>query len=97
MYSLHEADPAVKGRPQVVYTDAELLKRLNTIGEDEETDVDRVRTVERAAEAEWEEQRKRKEERDMEEWNAREARKARMGIVRGFSWRGVKKSMGVSR
>ncbi|KAK7184996.1 hypothetical protein DPSP01_002823 [Paraphaeosphaeria sporulosa] len=94
VYSLHEADPAAKGRPEVVYTHEELLKRLNTIGEDEETDVDRVKTVERAAGMDWEEQRRRKEERDMEEWNRKEAKKAQKGLVRGFSWKGVKKTMG---
>lgn len=94
MYSLHEADPAAKGRPEVVYSDAELLQRLNTIGEDEEVDVDRVRTVEREREMDWEEQRRRKEDRDMEEWNRREAKKAQRGLVRAFSWKGVKRSIG---
>ncbi|KAF2449947.1 hypothetical protein P171DRAFT_428065 [Karstenula rhodostoma CBS 690.94] len=94
VYSLHEADPAAKGRPTVVYTDEELLKRLNTIGEDEEVDVDRVNTVDRVREMDWEEQRRRKEDRDMEEWNRKEAKKAQKGMVRGFSWKGVKKTMG---
>ncbi|KAF9741810.1 hypothetical protein PMIN06_006201 [Paraphaeosphaeria minitans] len=94
VYSLHEADPAAKGRPEVVYTHEELLKRLNTIGEDEETDVDRVRTGDRAAGMDWEEGRRRKEERDMEDWNRKEAKKAQRGLVRGFSWKGVKKTVG---
>jgi hypothetical protein len=64
VYSMHEADPAAKGRPEVIYTDEELLKRLNTIGEDNEEEVDRVRTVDREHEKEWEEERRRKEERD---------------------------------
>lgn len=94
MYSLHEADPAAKGRPEVVYTDAELLKRLNTIGEGEEEDVERVRTVERERDREWEAERRRKEEREMEEWNARGARKGKGSLSRGFSWKGVKSVVG---
>ncbi|KAL1600626.1 hypothetical protein SLS60_007012 [Paraconiothyrium brasiliense] len=94
VYSMHEADPAVKGRPEVMYTDEELLKRLNTIGEDEETDIDRVKTVEREKEREWEEERRRKEDREMEEWNRKEAKKAQSRMVRGFSWKGVKKTVG---
>lgn len=91
---MHEADPAAKGRPEVIYTDEELLKRLNTIGEDEEVDVERVKTVEREREREWEEERRRKEEREMEEWNRREGKKAQRGMARGFSWKGVKHVVG---
>lgn len=92
---MHEADPAAKGRPEVVYTDEELLRRLNTIGEDEETDVDRVKTVDMENLQQWEEERRKKEERDMEEWNRREEKKkAQKGMVRGFSWKGVKKTVG---
>ncbi|KAJ4304643.1 hypothetical protein N0V90_000169 [Kalmusia sp. IMI 367209] len=88
VYSSHEADPASKERHQVMYTDEELLKRLNTIGEDEDEGVDRVKTVDREKEREWEEERKRKEDREMEEWNRKEAKKARKGLGRGFSWKG---------
>ena len=94
MYSMHEADPATKGRPEVKYTEEELLKRLNTIGEDEEVDVDRVKTVERERDREWEEERKRKEDREMEDWNRREANRARKAMARGFSWKGVKNVVG---
>jgi hypothetical protein len=94
VYSLHEADPAAKGRPEVVYTSEELLKRLNTIGEDEEVDVERVRTVEMEKGKDWEEQRRRKEDRDMEEWNRKEAKKAHRGLMRAFSWKGVKQTVG---
>ncbi|KAF1979299.1 hypothetical protein BU23DRAFT_595216 [Bimuria novae-zelandiae CBS 107.79] len=94
VYSMHEADPAVKGRSEVVYTDDELLKRLNTIGESDEVDVERVKTVDREKERKWEEKRKRKEEREMEEWNRREALKARKAMTRGFSWKGVKNVVG---
>ena len=94
---MHQADPAVKGRPETVYTEEELLRRLNTIGEDEEADMDRVKTTEKEKEREWEEERKRKEEKEMEEWNEREARKAhkaQKAMTRGFSWKGVKHVVG---
>lgn len=94
MYSMHQANPAVKGRGETVYTEEELLRRLNTIGEDEEGDMDRVRTTEREKEKEWEEERKRKEEREMEEWNQREAKKVQKAMTRGFSWKGVKHVVG---
>jgi len=97
VYSLHEADPASRERPQVIYTEEELLRRLNTIGEDDEVDVDRVRTVDREKQREWEAERKKKEDKEMDEWNHKEAKKMhrRLGSGRGLSWKGVKHAVGV--
>jgi hypothetical protein len=92
---MHEADPAVKGRPECIYTDEELLKRLNTIGEDNEEELDRIRTVDREGMMRWEEERKQKEDKEMEEWNRKQAKKA-MKLNRGFSWKGVKSAVGLN-
>jgi hypothetical protein len=92
---MHEADPSVKGRPENIYTEEEMLKRLNTIGEDNEEEAQRVRTVDKKHAEDWEEERRRKEEREMEEWDRREAKKGPK-MSRGFSWKGVKSAVGLN-
>lgn len=99
MYSMHEADPSVKGRPTVVYTHEELLRRLNTLGEENDDDlVDRIKTVDEQKAKEFEEQRLAKEQKEMEEWNRKQekrAKKARKQMNRGWSWKGLGKAVGL--
>lgn len=92
---MHEADPASKERNDVVYTDEELLKRLNTIGEDNDEDIDRTSTVDMENQRHWEEERRRKEDKEMEEWNRKET-KRRAKLERGWSWKGMKHAVGLN-
>ncbi|KAF2661782.1 hypothetical protein K491DRAFT_687180 [Lophiostoma macrostomum CBS 122681] len=93
VYSMHEADPAVKGRPETIYTEEEVLNRLNTIGEDNEDEAQRVRTVDKQNADAWEEKRRQKVEKDMEEWDRKEAKKGPK-MIRTFSWKNMKNLLG---
>ncbi|KAF1999776.1 hypothetical protein P154DRAFT_213576 [Amniculicola lignicola CBS 123094] len=101
VYSSHAVDPSIahtkQNQQDILYTEEELLSRLNTIGEDDgEGMAEKVRTVdemrEREERAKREEERLRKEEREMEEWRMRHGRGGkgveRGKMTRGFSWRG---------
>ncbi|KAF2741326.1 hypothetical protein EJ04DRAFT_2071 [Polyplosphaeria fusca] len=97
-FSWHEANVATKQRPEVLYTDDELLTRLNTIVENNEDDADRVKTVDELKRKEEERIQKDKEEKDMADWE-RHHKRQKSGlpakISRAWSWKGVRDAVGL--
>jgi hypothetical protein len=81
-----------------LYTDEELLYRLNTIIESNEDDVERTRTVDELKRREMERIRKDKEDQEMVDWEKHHQRQKSGGsakLTRGWSWKNVRHAVGL--